>query len=417
MELEQIRTQIQISRVQTVLSRYYFMVGSWNGVQPLVEELGNLDGERIILTDVNGTVVADSEGTLEGQKYSSDTPGELVKIPGTPFVLGIFWTSPTGNDAASTLGLAVVINRFLWMGGLLAAGIALIITFFLERRITAPIRALTQAAQGLGEGDLSRRVKYTGKDEIGKLTNTFNSMAGDLERTEQLRRNMIADSAHELRTPISNIRGYLEGIRDGVIKPEPNTVNILYEETMQLANLVDDLQDLTLADAGELKLNCQPENIGEIIKYNAALQVHAEAGGLSIVTEIPDDLPLVNVDKRRIGQVLRNLLDNALKHTFSGGIIKVTAETQPGLLKISVIDSGEGIPAADLPNIFERFYRVDPSRNRATGGNGLGLTIAKRLVEAHGGTMDVQSELGKGSRFSFTIPIINTIKEEEKSSE
>jgi signal transduction histidine kinase len=409
-ELEQIRKQILISRVQTVLSRYYFTVGGWEGIQPLLQELAKLDSEHIILTDVNGVVVADSDGLLDGQQYTTDTPGVAVTFPGTSIVLGVFWALPAGNDIASTLGLAVAINRFLLWGGLLAAGIALIVTFFLARRITAPVAALTRAAKSLGQGDLSQRVKYKGKDELGTLTNTFNSMAGDLERTEQLRRNMVADSAHELRTPVSNIRGYLEAIRDGVIKPEPNTMDILYEETMQLSNLIDDLQDLTLADSGELKLDYQPENIAELIKHTVAMQAHVETRGLSIVTEIPDNLPLINIDKRRIGQVLRNLLNNAVKHTGSGGIIKVTAELLPDSIIISVIDNGEGIPEADLPNIFERFYRVDPSRNRATGGSGLGLTIAKRLIEAHGGTIEAQSELGKGTRFFISLPISRSCK-------
>jgi signal transduction histidine kinase len=404
-ELEQIRNQIRIARVQTVLSRYYFTVGGWGGVQPLLQELGNLDSEHIILTDSSGIVVADSDGRLQGQQYQTDTPGVAVTFPGTSVILGIFWAVPAGTDLASTQGLAVAINRFLLWGGLLAAGIALIITFFLARSFTAPVRALTKAARSLGHGDLSQRVRYTGKGELGELTNTFNAMASDLERTEQLRRNMVADSAHELRTPVSNIRGYLEAIRDDVIKPEPDTVDILYEETMQLSNLIDDLQDLTLADAGELKLNCQPENITELIKHTVAMQAHVEARGLSIITEIPDNLPLVNIDGRRIGQVLRNLIDNAVKHTGSGGIINVTAGSQHDSISISVSDTGEGIPEADLPNIFERFYRVDRSRNRATGGSGLGLTIAKRLVEAHGGTIEVQSELGKGSRFTFTISV------------
>lgn len=403
-QLEQIRKQILISRVQTVLSRYYFTTGSWNGIEPLLTELGKIDSEHIILTDTNGIVIADSAGTLDGQKYETDVPGYPIPLPGTQIVLGIFWAQPEGNDIASTLGLAIAINSFLLWGGLLAAGIALVVTFFLARRITAPVTELTKAAERLGQGDLSQRVEYTGKDEIGNLTNTFNSMAGELERTEKLRRNMVADSAHELRTPISNIRGYLEAVRDGVIKPEPNTVDILYKETMHLSNLVDDLQDLTLADAGELKLVMQPEDIAEVIKHSVAMQAYLETKGLSITTEIPDGLPLVNVDKRRIGQVLRNLLDNAVKHTARGGSIKVTVMLLDGLVKISVSDTGEGISEADLPNIFERYYRVDPSRNRATGGSGLGLTIAKRLVEAHGGIIEVQSEIGKGSCFSFTIP-------------
>ncbi len=416
-QLERIRDQIRIARVQTVLFRYYFTVGSWSGVQPLLQELGSLDSEHIILTDSNGIVIADSENKLQGQSYQTDSPGIAITRPGSPIVLGVFWANPAGTDVASTIGLAAAINRFLLWGGLLAAAIALLITFFFSRRIAAPLRELTQAARQLGRGDLSQRVKYNGKDEMGELTNTFNSMASDLERTESLRRNMVADSAHELRTPVSNIRGYLEAIRDGVVNPEADTMNILYEETMQLSNLIDDLQDLTLADAGELKLDRRPESISEVIKHTVAMQAHVEAKGLNIVTNVPDNLPSLNIDRRRIGQVLRNLLDNAAKHTPVGGTITVSAILRNGSVSITVSDTGEGISAADLPNVFERFYRVDRSRDRATGGSGLGLTIAKRLIEAHGGNIEVQSELGKGTSFTITIPVKSATNEEENSRE
>ena len=406
-ELERIRDRIRVARVQMVLTRYYFTVGGWDGVQPLLQDLGELDSERVILTDINGTVIADSENKLQGQSYQADSAGIPVNLPGSPVVLGIFWTTPTGNDVASTRGLAIAINSFLLWGALLAVALAFVITFFFSRRITAPVRALTKAARQLGQGDLSQRVKYTGKDELGELTNTFNSMAGELERTEQLRRLMVADSAHELRTPVSNIRGYLEAIRDGVVKPDAGTLDILYEETMHLSSLVSDLQDLTLADAGELKLNFLPDGITDVINHVVSTYAHVKAKGISIVTEMPDNLPLLNIDRQRISQVLRNLLDNAVKHTGAGGTIKVIAQLTDRAVSITVSDTGEGIPAAELPNIFERFYRVDRSRNRATGGSGLGLTIAKRLVEAHGGTIEVQSELGKGSRFTFNIPVSN----------
>jgi len=217
---------------------------------------------------------------------------------------------------------------------------------------------------------------------------------------------MVADIAHELRTPLSNLRGYLEAVRDGVIKPDADTIRSLDEEAALLSRLVDDLQELSLAEAGELKLVCQAENIGELIKQMVVgVEAQVVAKEVSISIDLSDKLPLVNIDAHRISQVLRNLLENALAHTAEGGTISVTARQQENWVEVSVTDTGEGIPAEDLPNIFERFYRVDKSRARTTGGSGLGLTIAKRLVEAHGGTIQAQSEWGKGSCFSFTVPV------------
>jgi two-component system sensor histidine kinase BaeS len=231
-------------------------------------------------------------------------------------------------------------------------------------------------------------------------------MAGDLERAERLRRNLVADTAHELRTPLSNIQGYLEAIRDGVVQPDTATINSIHEEVILLSRLIDDLQELALAEAGKLNMVRQAENISTIINQAvAAMQPRASAKGVSLLTDLPDGLPLCDIDSHRISQVLRNLMDNAVVHTPEGGTVTVAARHQDKWIEVSVTDTGEGIPAEDLPNIFERFYRVDQSRARATGGHGLGLTIAKRLVEAHGGKIDVQSELGKGSRFTFTLPV------------
>jgi len=241
---------------------------------------------------------------------------------------------------------------------------------------------------------------------VGELAQAFNSMAGNLERAEQLQRNMVADVAHELRTPLSNLRGYLEAVGDGVIKPDADTIRSLDEEATLLSRLVDDLQELSLTEAGELKLVCQAEDISELINQAvAAVRAQAEAKGVSVTIDLPDELPPVNIDSHRISQVLRNLLENAVAHTAQGDSITVTAEQRDNWVEVAVADTGEGIPAEDLPYIFERLYRVDKSRARATGGSGLGLTIARSLVEAHGGRIEAQSELGKGSRFTFTIPI------------
>jgi signal transduction histidine kinase len=231
-------------------------------------------------------------------------------------------------------------------------------------------------------------------------------MAVDLENNEQLRQNLIADVAHELRTPLSNIRGYLEAIRDHVIKPDAATIGSLNEEAALLSRLVNELQELSLAEAGELKLVYQAEDIEKLVKQAVVhWQPQLERKEISLSLDLEDNLPPVNIDWQRVNQVMHNLLENAVAHTGRGKTITVAAAKQGDWVEISVSDTGEGIPAVDLSNIFERFYRVDRSRARATGGSGLGLTIARRLVEAHGGKITVQSELGKGSRFTFTLPI------------
>jgi len=284
--------------------------------------------------------------------------------------------------------------------------VAIALTFFLSRRILAPVKSLTIASGRLGKGDFKQRVTVDDKSELGELASTFNLMAEDLERDEKLRRDMVADIAHELRSPLTNVRGYLEAIRDGIVTPDEKTIGTIYDETMLLSRLVHDLQELSLAESGQLKLYCQPENTGDLITQAVtAVMAKAAAKDITMTIEMNDDLPQVFIDMQRIRQVLLNLLANALTHTPGGGKITVSADKNGGFVAVSVTDTGEGIPAEDLPVVFERFHRVDKSRARATGGTGLGLTIAKYFVEAHNGAINVQSEPGKGSTFTFTVPV------------
>jgi signal transduction histidine kinase len=400
---------MQAGRIETELSNYYYQQGGWEGIQPFVEQWGNLSERQIILTDASGMVVADSEGDHLGEQYHPDSPGRPMLPPWGQGAIGILYISQPSSAAVDIASLQILYNaigRFLLWGGLVAVAIALLITFFLSRRILAPVKALTLASKRLGKGDFSQRVPTKDKGELGELAQTFNSMASDLERAERLRQNMVADVAHELRTPLSNLRGYLEAARDGVIKPDAKTIRSLSEEALLLSRLVDDLQELSLADAGALKLVRQGEDIAGVIDQAVvAMQAQATEKGVSLLTDLPRRLPPGNIDSHRINQVLRNLLENAVAHTAKGGTVTVSARRQEKWVKVSVTDAGEGIPPKELPNIFERFYRVDKSRARTTGGSGLGLTIAKRLVEAHGGKIQAQSKLGKGSRFSFTIPV------------
>lgn len=408
---ETISTGYRLNQIRSSLYVFYLDNGSWANVQSVVRDTGRVSGTRIILVASNGTVVGDSKGgELLGMNYtytdSSESPIDIIleqQLVGKVYIISDPATEPY---VAPFLRLSASINRSLLLGGSLAIAIALILIFFLSRRITSPIDVLSRTARRLGRGDLSQRVQVRGEGEVAALAEAFNTMATDLENNEQLRRNLIADVAHELRTPLSNIQGYLEAICDGVMKPDAATIGSLNEEAALLSRLVNELQELSLAEAGELKLVYQTEDISKLVKQAVApWQPKLETKEISLALDLPDNLPMVNIDWQRVNEVLHNLLENAMVYTGKGGIITVAATKQDNRVEVSVSDTGEGISATDLPNIFERFYRVDKSRARATGGSGLGLTIARRLVEAHGGKITVQSQLGKGSRFSFTLPI------------
>ena len=397
---------IRSTRMESLLSRYYSLNGTWAGIEPLVEHMATLYDQRITLADSSETVVADSDRGFLGKKSDPRWPGTALRMPTTRSKVGTLYINPESVPRADSIeSLSGSMNRFLLWGGLLAIAFAMVLTFALSRRISGPIHALTMAARRIGRGDFSQRVHSRSKDEVGELARSFNSMADDLMLAEELRRNLVADAAHELRTPISNIRGYLEAISDGIKQPDGPTLHSVYEEVAVLSKLVEDLQELTLADSGELHLVRQPEDISRLIRQAAtAARGRADAKGINLAVDVPKDLPPCDIDPLRIGQVLRNLLDNAVLHSPTNGRIAITARESDNQVEVAVADTGEGIPPDELSKIFERFYRVEKSRARATGGSGLGLTIAKRLVEAHGGKIEVKSEVGKGSRFAFTVP-------------
>jgi signal transduction histidine kinase len=407
-EYKIISQQYRLNQIRFSLYAFYVDNGGWEGVQSVVEDTAHFSGAHIILVGTNGTVVGDSEGELVGRNYTNSQQGSLNLTWENELVGRAYVTAdPTAEEyVAPFLRLSASMNRSLLLGGSVAIGIALLLTLVLSRRMTSPIAVLAGAARRLGHGDLSQRVRLQGEGEVTALAQAFNSMAADLEYAEQLRRNMVADVAHELRTPLSNIQGYLEAIRDGMIEPDAPAIRSLSEETALLSRLVNELQELSLAEAGELKLVYQAEDVTDLVKQAVTpWQPQLTAREISLSLELGDDLPLVNIDWQRVNQVLHNILENAVAHTRKGGTIKVAASQKGKWVEVSVSDTGEGIPAEDLPHIFERFYRVDKSRARATGGSGLGLTIARRLIEAHGGTIGVQSKLGEGSRFSFTLPV------------
>lgn len=404
---EESREQILTERMVFELSRYYLWHGGWEGIQPFVDQVASLYGQRIVLTDASGKVIADSEADLLGEQYQPESSGSVITPMWSGRTLGTLYISPRlPTDPISLMRLSAPIIRYTIWGGLIAAGIALAITFLLSKRISDPVKKLTLATRRLGEGDLSQRVSIKDRSEVGELAQAFNSMAEDLEQDKQFQQNMIADVAHELRTPLSNITGYLEAIRDGVIEPDRDIIRSLSEEACLLSRLVEDLQELSLAEVGELKLVRRYEDVAEIVmEVVAGITGKAEEKGVTVLKNISQNLPEPYIDPHRIRQVLRNLLENAIAHTRSGDEITADVSQKDEKIEIGVSDTGEGIPPDELPRVFERFYRVDKSRTRATGGSGLGLTIARRLVEAHGGCIWAESEFGKGSRFYFNIPI------------
>ena len=282
---------------------------------------------------------------------------------------------------------------------------AIVASIFTTRRILLPIQAMTRASQRISTGDYHERVKAPSQDELGAWATSFNQMAEALERTERRRLELIGDVAHELRTPLSGIKSSLEGLVDGALPCEPDTFLGLQHEVSRMQRLVNDLGDLSRAEAGQVHLERRPVDVGELID-SAAARLHSqfEDKDVALHVEIPRGLPQPAADANCMTQVLLNLLGNALQYTPSGGQVTVRAWAERDELVVAVQDSGIGLAPEHLPHIFERFYRVDKSRSRAGGGSGIGLTIAKHLVEAHGGRIWASSPgLNRGSTFTFAL--------------
>jgi signal transduction histidine kinase len=382
-----------------------------------VEQIGQISGERIILTDGEKQVVADSSRKLVGQAVGRDWagPAALIVYQGSP--VGAIYADPLGQSAdPQRKDFLASVNRALLLAAVVAGLTAVLLTLALSHRIVGPVEALTAAARKMEKGDLSQRVKVQSRDEVGELARAFNAMADGLARLEQLRRNMVTDVAHELRTPLSNIRGYLEALQDGLTRLSPALIDSLYEEAMLLNRLVDDLQELALAEAGQLKLVRRPVALAEIVEQVVSLfRSRAIAKGFTVRVDLPADLPAVDADPDRVGQILRNLLINALTYTPPGGEITVLARAVDSEIEVRVRDTGIGIASEHLPYVFERFYRADKSRTRTTGGAGLGLAIVKQLVEAHGGRVWVESKMEEGTTFTFTLPAAQSPANEGES--
>ncbi len=393
-------------RFEFALTRAYAQTRTWQNIQPVIEEWEQVSGERVVVADFNGKIVGDSGNEWVGKNVSANWGEPSGKVILGSTEVGTFYINPSAPTPSVITEFLAAINRSVLLGALMASAVAIVITLVVSHRIVRPVGSLTSAARRMEKGDLTARVKATSNDEIGQLAHAFNAMADGLARQEQLRRNMVSDVAHELRTPLTNIRGYLEAAKDGLVQPDGALVDNLYEEAILLSRLVNDLQELALAEAGQLHLERRPVQVADVIRTTVdVFNPCAEARDTSLVVRVPDDLPLVEADPHRVGQVLRNLLNNALDFTPQGGQVTLTAWPDRKWVSVQVCDTGPGIAPEHLPYVFERFYRADKSRTRATGGAGLGLAIVKQLVEAHGGRVWVESTLGAGTTFGFTLPL------------
>jgi len=308
---------------------------------------------------------------------------------------------------SATLGFLQSVWWQLLAAAVVSAAIALIMARWLARGMTQPLRDMAQAARRMETGDYSTRVHTRSRDEVGQLAEAFNTMSGELEDVERLRRDLVANVSHELKTPITAIRAHLENLLDGVERPDPETLQVMLTQSERLGRLVDQLLDLSRLESGDVPLDRAPVELAPLVtQVMSEIDVARPDRGVAVSSDIPDDLPPAMVDRERVHQVLFNLIDNAVRYTPPGGAVTVTAHRLNGSVEVEVHDNGVGIPAEHLPRLFERFYRVDTSRSRADdGGTGIGLAIARSVVEAHGGHIHADSAPGEGSTFTFELPV------------
>ena len=391
------------------LAAYYRQNGSWNGANRILWR--NIRGQNdstpvrafVVLTLLN----ANDEPlyTVPPQEVGQfSTIGNLpIEVNGEKVGSLVFHFPPLpdGSPEAEFLRRA---SRSLLIGIAVATSMALVLGLLLARMLTQPIRELTAATRAMTQGQLGTQVDIRTQDELGELGRAFNQMSTDLARSAHLRRQMTADIAHDLRTPLSVILGYTEALHDGKFEGDAAIYAILHDEALHLSRLIDDLRMLSLAEAGELQLQRSVVPPRELLERTAAAhRVQAEQQGIQLTVSSPADLPQVDVDPERMQQVLGNLVNNALRYTTAGGQIALRGDMADGEVMLHVQDSGSGIAPDDLPYIFERFYRGDRARSQKAE-SGLGLPIAKSLVEMHQGTITVASTLGQGTTFTIHLP-------------
>lgn len=411
-----------IDRLAIYFESYYELNGSFDHVENLFHSNQMMMGRRhgqmfgnlmmsnfhIIIVDNNSTVIADSTGEYKG-KVDEEIQGIHRELAVGKEKIGQLIVIREEDILQQNLVKQFIhsMNVTILLGTFIGSVIAVFVGFLIAKGLTKPVDKLIEGIQKVSSGDTSFRVVADKKDEFYHLSNAFNHMTEQLAKNETVRQNLMADVAHELRTPLAIIRGKLESIQEGVIQADEKEIMLLVDEVYRLSRLVNDLQQLSLAEAGKLPLNKQPININDLVE-----KVVSNFIALSVEKEIAiKNLPLSEsiillIDEDRMTQVIVNLLDNALRHTPKNGEIKITLtkDINAEEVIIAISDTGSGIDGKFLSTIFDRFSRIDSSRNREQGGTGLGLSIAKGFVEAHGGSISVTSEIGKGTTFYIRFP-------------
>lgn len=398
---------------EAALREFYRDQGSWDDLDQMVlpgaGAFGRGQGPPLAtVADAQGIVVFGGGGP---GRTGTRVPGRIlrdsvpIEIDGqvVGYLVFDFFGDRRLPDAPERIFMQEF-NRSIVLASAGAAVVALLLGAVLARTLTRPIRELTAATEQITDGDLGVQVPVHTHDELGELAASFNSMSADLEQSSRLRRQMTADIAHDLRTPLSVILGYTEALSDGKLQATPEMADTLHREAQHLNHLIDDLRTLSLADAGELPLHrarVSPATLLERTASSYAMQ--AEQQNVALRVDAGTDLPAIDVDSQRIAQVLSNLVSNALRHTPAGGRVTLAARPVPGAVELTVQDTGSGIAPEDLPHVFARFYRADRARSN-NGESGLGLSIAKSIVEAHGGTIAASSPPGGGATFTIRLP-------------
>ena len=400
------------------LAAYYQRVGSWNGVETTLANypgpgmgLGRGAGNgrpALLLSDAGGTIVYDARTGRAGDTLNAAERGQAVVISVAGHAVGYLIVASTGRGpaglaAAEQAFLNQLRNTFLIAAGL-ALGLGLLLSVWISWTLSAPLAQVRQAARAFAVHQWEQRVPVRGADEVADVARAINQMAGALQGAETQRRHLLADIAHELRTPLAVLQGNLRALIDGVYPLEVAEIATVYDQSRMISRLVDDLSELALAEAGHLRLSLADIELAPVVQ--AAIddwEGVAQEQSITLRQSLASHLPSVRADATRLTQILHNLMGNALQHTPPGGSVTISAQALGHGARLTVIDTGEGIAPEDLPRVFDRFYRGDQARSRSSGGSGLGLAIAKALVEAMGGTIVAESQVGVGSTFTVTL--------------
>ena len=399
------------------LEEYYVTYGTWDGLDSVFPHMFQpqfapqpMPRERapFTLLDHQNVVVVAGRGFSPGQQTIKGNIKGSIPITVEGKVVG--WVIIDNNAFRRGIADSAFLSQItttLLLSALGAMLLALVLGVLLARTMTGPLRELTAATKAVAEGDLDQTVPVRSNDELGELADSFNMMSAELSHAQQLRRQMTADIAHELRTPISVILGHADAIEEGVLPPSSETLEIIRDEAGRLERIVDDLRLLSRADAGELTYDMQPTEVPPVLEQIERAHRHtASTSGVKITVSCEAGIPTVLMDRDRMSMVLNNLVNNAIRFSPEGSSISLSAHNEGDHVCIGVTDEGPGIPKEEQAHVFERFYRVDKSRHRDDGGSGLGLAIAKSIVDQHGGNITVESEIGKGTSFVVRLPSI-----------